>query len=73
MPTIIREILKQEESLYRKFNSHQDRRLLYLKNLDKLPKEQQEQERKRIIEKLQKSGIVDKNGEVAAPYRTNEE
>ena len=69
MPTIIRQIIEQEESGNRDYSNYQKERLLYLKNLKNLSPEEQESERQRIIEKLKRIGIMNDDGEISEFYR----
>lgn len=73
MPTLIREIIEQEEAPYKEYNEYQARKLEYLRSFDSLPKEEQDELRSSIILELQDMGLIDSDGNLTPPYRRGEE
>lgn len=73
MPTLIREIIEQEEAPYREYSEYQAQRLAYLRSFDNLPREEQDELRKRIMSDLQDMGLIDSNGNLTPQYRRGDE
>ena len=72
MPTLIRDIIEQEEAPYKAYRDYQRERLEFLRSLRTLSKEEQESERQQIITLWQEIGILDENGELSENYTRGE-
>lgn len=73
MPTLIREIIEQEEAPYKEYREYQRTRIAYLRNLRTKSEAEQEAERERVMKIWQEIGILDENGELTAIYRRGED
>lgn len=73
MPTLIREIIEQEEAPYKEYQKYQDDRLNYLRNYNNLSKEEQDTLRKSIIKEFQDMGLIDSSGELTVQYRRGDD
>lgn len=69
MATIIEEIIKSDNKQHEKFIILQKNRINQLRKLKEDKKNGKKIEVSTIIDKLQKAGILDKNGDLATPYK----
>lgn len=72
MPVIIERIISIERAETDAFIKRQERELARLKAMEQRKKEGKKVDVKPIIAGLQKAGILDKRGNLAAPYRDEE-
>ena len=72
MPIIIERIIAIERAETDDFIKRQNKRLERLKAMEQRKREGKRVNTKPIIEGLQKAGILDRSGNLAAPYRDEE-
>ena len=72
MPVIIERIISIEQAETVSFIKKQQKELERLKAIEQRKNEGKNIHRKPIIEGLQRAGILDENGHLAAPYRDEE-
>ena len=69
MPVIIERIISIERAETDEFIKQQNKRLEQLKAIERRKNEGKKIHKKPIIEELQRAGILDEHGNLAAPYR----
>lgn len=73
MATVIEDIIKAQSHQRNEFLKKQEERIIQLRNFEKQKRLGRYVQQKQIIRKLQKAGILDKNGELSTPYRHDDE
>ena len=72
MPIVIERIISIERAETDAFMKRQNKRLERLRAMEQRKRDGKRVDTKPIIEGLQKAGILDKHGNLAAPYRDEE-
>lgn len=72
MPIVIERIISIERAETDAFMKRQNKRLERLRAMEQRKRDGKRVNTKPIIEGLQKAGILDKHGNLAAPYRDEE-